>query len=302
VAFVVAISTMPPLQVTRAPSSTFGYQIRVDTAAWHNTATRYLETIKSGTLGKSREGIPVGQLLHAKLTASLKLLALAVAIALVFGAVKGVRDFDTLRRGRLGVGPLVTGVVQGLPDFWLAIMVQITAVKLVQYLHWRPFPVAYDDRWPIASLVYPLFCLSLIPMAYVARITSTALSAVWDQDYIRTARAKGLPERAVIYRHAVRSALVQILDGLPNALAVTFSNLLIVEALFHVPGITAVIKDAINPALSLTADPRFKPPAPDVPVLVAAGVALGLIFAILYMACSTLRALVDPRLKGREQQ
>lgn len=292
---------MPPLEISPAPTSLLGYHIRFDTLQWQTSAMAYWSTIRQGSLGESRNGIPVGQLLHDKLGNSLMLLGLALVIATAAGVAKGVWDFRRIRRGRPGLGPLVTGVVQGLPDFWVAFMLQILCVQLSVHLQFLPLPVAYDEHRPIASLVYPLFCLSLIPAAYVARTTSTALAAVWDQDYIRTARAKGLTERRVLYRHALRSALVQILDGLPNALAVMFSNLLIVEYLFYLPGITLALKDAINPVLWLTGSPLQKLPPLDTPVLVAAGVSLGLIFAALYLACAMLRRLVDPRLRERDQ-
>ncbi|HYF94657.1 MAG TPA: ABC transporter permease [Symbiobacteriaceae bacterium] len=301
VAFVLLISTMPPLQVARSPETVTGYTATVDTDKWSKNIGQYWQTVRSGSLGVDRLGNPVSELLSQRLGNSLKLMGISLALALVAGAVKGVRDFNQLRRGRISLGPVITGLIQGVPDFWLVLLIQVGAVLLFTRLHWTPFPVGYMDEAPAASMVYPVFCLFLIPMAYVARITYTAMTAVHEKEYVRTARAKGLPEGTVIYGHVVRSALVQILDGLPNALAVMFSNLLVIEYMFHYPGITNLLKDAANPLSSSWIDPRRAPPAPDVPVLVAAGVSLGLIFAVLYFAISILRPIVDPRLREREQ-
>ncbi|HWI62261.1 MAG TPA: ABC transporter permease [Symbiobacteriaceae bacterium] len=302
VGFVLLISTMPPLQITPSTESMTGYAVKVDTRVWKETVTNYYKTVRAGSLGVDRSGNPVGELLRTRMANSLKLMGISLALAVVLGAIKGVRDFNTLRRGRVGLGPVITGLVQGIPDFWLVLLIQVGGVMLYYHWNWRPFPIAWMDDQPVRSMVYPVFCLSLIPMAYVARITSAAMTSVYEKEYVRTARAKGLAEFTVIYGHVVRSALVQILDGLPNALAVMFSNLLIIEYMFHFPGITFLLKDAANPLGATWVDPRFPPPRPDVPVLVATGVTLGLVFALLYFLITIIRPLVDPRLKERESE
>lgn len=299
VAFVLLLATLPPLQVHKNSAALLGYSARVDTHAWGQNITHYLETIRSGSLGTDRSGWPVGPILVRRLGNSLKLFGIAAVSALVLGVFKGVRDFLQMRRSRLAIGPLLTGIVQGLPDFVLIMTLQWGAVWLSTRWGLRPLPLAYDADMPAAGMVYPLFCLTLVPWAYVARMTSTAMQTVYDQDFVRTARAKGVAQFFVVYRHAFRAALVQILDGLPNALAVMVSNLLLVEVLFRYPGITILIRDAVNP-LSRLPDPRMPAPPPDVPVLVAAGVSLGLTFTLLHLAVAVARRLLDPRLKERD--
>lgn len=300
VAFVLLIATMPPLQVYKQSGAPLGYRVRVDTDKWQQNLHTYAATVRKGTLGRDREGRPVAPMLWSRLGNSMKLLGISLCLAVLLGVAKGVHDFLQIRRARrVALGPLLTGMVQGLPDFWLVMVLQVGAVLLFNRTGLRPFPVAFDDHVPVIGLVYPVFCLSLIPWAYVARMTATAMQTVYDQDFIRTARAKGLREVLVVYRHALAAALVQILDGLPNALAVMFSNLLIVEALFRYPGITILIRDAANP-LSRLADPRLPAPPADVPVLVAGGIALGLVFSLLHLTISVLRRLLDPRLKERD--
>ncbi|HYG59634.1 MAG TPA: ABC transporter permease [Symbiobacteriaceae bacterium] len=300
VAFVVLLATMPPLEIRQAPAAPLGYTVQVDTATWQTTLQRYCKMVLSGTLGKGHDGNPVGPIVSERLGNSLLLVGISLVIAVFLGAVKGVWDFMQLRRGRVAIGPILTGLVQGLPDFWLVLLVQIGTVLIYNRFGWKPFPPAWVDSKPVASMVFPVFCLSLIPWAYVARITSTALVTVYDQEYVRTARAKGLHERIVMYKHALGSALVPILDNLPNALAVMFSNLLVVETMLHYPGVTILLKDAVAPLGARYADPRLPPPHTDVTTLVAAGVSLGLIFAVLFLTISILRRVFDPRLKERD--
>lgn len=299
--FVLFLATMPPLQITPQPAAGLGYRVNVDTAEWGNTVAAYWNTLQSRTLGKDRAGNAVAAMVFPRLANTLKLVFLSLVLAIPLGMAKGVWDFTSLRKGGVAAAPMLTGLVQGLPDFLLVMLLQISAVEIVTHLGIRPFPPGWDDRNPVGSMVYPVLCLTLIPLAYVARITSQAMVSVWDQEYIRTARAKGLREPVVIFKHALAGALVQILDGLPNALAVMFSNTLMVELLFHYPGVTILLRDAVSP-LSALSDVRMKSPPPDVPILAVTGVALGLVFALVYAVISLLRRVVDPRLRERDLQ
>nr|PZN70116.1 MAG: hypothetical protein DIU55_12045 [Bacillota bacterium] len=269
------------------------------TDQWGQTLRAYLETLRSGSLGTNRRGHDVAGLLLPRIANTLRLVAVSLAFALPLGVVKGVRDFQALRRRGSAVGPLLTGLLQGVPDFFLVMLLQIGAAQFFQRTGFRLLPVAWDETRPVASMVLPVTCLALLPLATVARITTQAMTNVYEQDYIRTARAKGLPERVVIYKHALAGALVPILDAMPGVLTVAFSNALIAERLFHYPGVTNLLLDAASPP-SLVFDLRRPLPPPDVPVLVAAGASLGLIFALLYAGVSILRRVADPRLKGRD--
>jgi peptide/nickel transport system permease protein len=299
VGFVLILATMPPVQVTPAPAAPAGYTVKVDTRAWKEGLRQYVATIRSGSLGRDRHGHPVGPLVAQRLVNSLKLMAIALTAGLVLGLIKGVWDFMQLRRGGLALGPMVTGLVQGLPDFWLIMICQYGVVWSTQRFGFSLFPAGWMDEQPVASMVLPVLCLALVPWAYMARITSTALLSVWQEDYIRTARAKGLSDAAVIFRHAMANAINQILESLPNTLAVMFSNLLMVEYLYRYPGVTILLKDAVNPLSSLRQSRlAFMPEAVDTPVVVAAGLSLGLIFALTYLLVTLLRRVVDPRLRG----
>lgn len=290
--FVVAIATLP-LQATRNEKATGGYAVTINRPLWKARISGYTATLKSGSLGLSRKQQPVGPLVTRSLGQSLKLVGLAGLLALIPGILKGLWDFRQLQRQRGALGSMLVGAVQGLPDFWVILWVQIGAAWLTDAAGWFDLGHSYDALKPL-TLLYPVVALALIPWAYIARLTTLAMTEVYERDYIRTARSKGLHELVVMGKHGLRTALVQLLDSLPNVAAMLFSNLLIVEYWFGYPGLAGLLKDAIAPpALS-----RFDPPlSPDVPLLVAAGVALGLLFWLFYLTIRLLRRLADPRLR-----
>ncbi|MHB9145771.1 MAG: ABC transporter permease subunit [Symbiobacteriia bacterium] len=301
-AFVLVLASMPPVTVLVNHASPTGIAVRLNFHEWGLNIAKYLATLKTGTLGENYQGRSVSKLLVTPLTNSVLLVLAAMTLALLGGVLKGLWDFRSMRRSRLPLAPMLTSAVQGLPDFWLILMLQLVAIWLFQTYSWKPFRVGWADSEPLASSILPLITLSLIPSAYIARITSLAMSQVYGRDYIRTARAKGLHEPAVIFKHVLRNALVQVLDGLPGVITLVFSNLLIVEYMFGFPGITAFLLVAISPPPNFRGVPlgaRIMMPTSDVPTLVAGGVSLGFLFAVLYIVASGLRRLLDPRLRER---
>jgi oligopeptide transport system permease protein len=298
VIFVVGLATMPPIDLTPNPKSPIGYNIKVDTVQWKTAVTSYIKLVESGTLGKSRRGQDVVPLVLEYLGRSLTLLGLAWSIALVIGIIKGFWDFQSMRRKRVALGPMVTSAFAGMPDFWLVLMLQWAASWLWILFDFNAFKVSYDTNQPALSTVYPVIALSLIPLAHIARITASSMSNVYGKDYVRTARAKGVHEFLVVFKHALRNAVVQILDSLPGVMAATLSNLLIVEYMFNYPGLTRLLKEAVAPQ-AVTAMGGGRVPT-DVPVLVVAGLSLGLIFTLFYLLIRMARRFADPRLKGRD--
>ncbi|MDF2631119.1 MAG: transporter permease protein [Symbiobacteriaceae bacterium] len=298
VIFVVGLATMPPIDLTPNPKSPIGYNIKVDTAQWKSAVTSYIKVVESGSLGKNRRGQDVVPVVMEYLGRSLLLLGLAWGLALALGVIKGFWDFQSMRKRRIALGPMVTSAFAGAPDFWLVLMIQWGASWLWILFDFNAFKVAYDTEKPGLSTVYPVIALCLIPLAHIARITASSMSNVYGKDYVRTARAKGVHEFLVVFKHALRNALVQILDSLPGVMAATLSNLLIVEYMFNYPGLTRLLKEAVAPQ-AITAMGGGRVPT-DVPVLVVAGLSLGLIFTLFYILVRLARKFADPRLKGRD--
>lgn len=292
ISFVVAVATMP-LKTARDEKAIGGWAVSINQPLWKARLTEYKNTILSGSLGLSRKKEPVGPLVSASLGRSLKLVGYAGLIALIPGVLKGLWDFRQLQRRRGALGSMLVGAVQGLPDFWVILWVQIGAAYATDWLPWFRLGHTYDPLKPL-TLLFPVIALAMIPWAYIARLTTMAMTHAYERDYIRTARSKGLHELIIMVKHGFRGALVQMLDSLPNVAAMIFSNLLIVEFWFAYPGLALLLKDAIQPPVLS----RFDPPAsPDVPLLVAAGVALGMLFWLFYLTIRVLRRLADPRLR-----
>ncbi|HWI61878.1 MAG TPA: ABC transporter permease [Symbiobacteriaceae bacterium] len=295
VGFVVGLATMPKMDITPNPKSIIGYNIKVDTKEWRNNVTTYYRTVRNGSAAKDRRGSAIGPLVAERLGRSLTLLGIAAGLAVLLGVLKGFWDFQSMRKRRIALSPMVTSAFAGVPDFWLVLMLQWGASWLWRTFDYSPFKVAWDAQAVAASMVYPVIALSLIPLAHVARTTATAMGNVYGKEYVRTARAKGLHEFLVVYKHALRNAMVQILDSLPSMMAVMLSNLLIVEYMFNYPGLTMLLKEAVAPAQragSATA-------TPDMTVIILSGIGLGLIFSAFYLVVRLLRVVTDPRLKGR---
>jgi ABC-type dipeptide/oligopeptide/nickel transport system permease component len=199
----------------------------------------------------------------------------------IFSAVKANTWIDTVNMGTMLV-------LFAIPSFVLAVFVQIIIVWLDTRTHFG-WPVAgWGNTWQyglsdIQSKLLPILVLVAAGLAYFSRITRTSMLEVLQQDYVRTARAKGIREQVVIYRHALRNAMISLVTVLGFSLGLIVTSTFFVEEIFNVPGIAQVtitsITDRDYPVIQATV------------ILLATTVVLGnLISDILY-------AVVDPRIK-----
>ena len=158
-------------------------------------------------------------------------LALAgTAVAVPLGLVVGV--FAALRRNTLADTGVILALTAGIsiPNFAMAAyLVYLFSIKL------QVLPVA---GWgSFAQAVLPVGILAIAPAAYIARLSRTYMLEVLQQDYIRTARAKGLRERLVIYRHALRNTLVPLLTTIGIIFGGLLSGTFVIETVFNIPGL-----------------------------------------------------------------
>jgi ABC-type dipeptide/oligopeptide/nickel transport system permease component len=154
----------------------------------------------------------------------------ALTIALIFGCGIGVLaavhrggffDFASLAIALIGIS---------LPSF-VAAGLLITIFS--DHLHWFP-----GGGWNgLSSMILPAVALALMPMAYIARLTRVAMLDILGDDYVRTARAKGLPRRTVIWRHCFRNAFLPVFTFLGPAAAGTLTGSFVVEYVFNIPGL-----------------------------------------------------------------
>jgi len=176
------------------------------------------------------KGWSVNDILATSLPVSVTLGVFALLIAVVVGVVVG--SLAAVRRGGaldyVSLSIALTGV--SVPSFVVAgVLLTIFSVNL----QW--VPIGTWGSW--RDILLPGLALSLMPMAYIARLTRVAMIDVLSADYIRTARAKGLSKSSVIWKHALRNAFLPVLSYLGPAAAVTLTGSFVVEKVFNIPGL-----------------------------------------------------------------
>lgn len=211
---------------------------------------RYLHWVQgfaTGDMGLSYTyKAPVAGLIADRLAVSLPLaliaLVLSAAVALPLGLLAAAR------RGR-ATDAVVMGVAQvgiAVPNFWFAML-----LVLLFALKWRLLPAGGFPGWtdPVAALralILPAVALALPQAAILARVLRSALIETAGQDYIRTARAKGLSRGQAITRHALRNALIPVLTILGMQFAFLLAGAIIIENVFYLPGLGRLIFQAIT--------------------------------------------------------
>jgi len=201
----------------------------------------YLLGIFRGDFGVSAiSKEPVLKLFFARFPSTVKLAIAATVISIVFSIPLGI--FSARHQGSLADNSaMVVGLVGiSMPAFWLGLMLMsLFCVKL----HWLP---AVGGGTDFKSLILPAVTMSFSMLATNTRTTRSAMLDVLRQDYLRTARAKGVPEKKVINVHALKNALIPILTVVGTQLAKAFGGSAVVEMVFAYPGVGKLLLDAIN--------------------------------------------------------
>ena len=200
----------------------------------------------------------------------------ALAIAMSLGLLLGT--FAALRRNSAADTAVIVVLVAGIsiPNFAMAaFLVYLFAIKL------GLLPVAGWGR--PEQILLPVVVLAIPPMAYIARLTRTYMLEVLQQDYIRTARAKGLRERLVIWRHALRNTLVPLLTTVGIIFGGLLSGTFVVETIFNIPGLGRLAIESIF--------------ARDYPVTMAIVLLFTLFYAGINLLIDLLYGLIDPRIR-----
>ena len=228
---------------------------------------------------------PIGPLIAQWLAVSGPLALLSMAIAAALALVGGV--YAAEHRGKSGDAAVMAASQVGLaiPNFWLAIV-----LVLLFAVHWRIAPAGgfpgWDDPWrALEALILPAISLAVVQAAILTRVTRSALLEALNEDFIRTARAKGLSRRATLWRHALPNAMTPILTIMGLQFANLIAGAIVVENVFVLPGLGRLIVQSIGNRDALVVE--------DCVVLLAAFV-IGLNFFV-DLAC----AAIDPRLRAR---
>ena len=251
---------------------------------WPTRFLRWLGGVATGDFGTSfTYRAPVARLIADRMAVSLPLAVLALALAVLVALPVGM--LAAARRGR-ATDAGVMGATQlgiALPNFWFAmLLVMLFAVRL----RWLPaggFPGWADPGAALKSLLLPAVALALPQAAILARVLRSSLVETLDQDYIRTARAKGLTRGQALRRHALRNALIPVLTILGLQFSFLLAGAIIIENVFFLPGVGRLIFQAINQRDLITVQGA-------VLVLVAAVILVNFLTDLAYAAA-------DPRLR-----
>jgi peptide/nickel transport system permease protein len=207
----------------------------------------WLGGVVHGDLGESlRMQQPVRALIAEKLPVTLELACIAIVIALAIGIPAGV--VSAVRRGTAWDYGANVVALWGLstPNFWLGIMLILLFSVTLGWLPASGYVSPFEDwRANIASMVMPAFVLGNAIAAVLMRHTRSAMLQVLSSDYVRTARAKGVRERDVVLKHALRNALIPIITLGALEFGTLLSGAVLTEQVFTIPGFGKLIVDAV---------------------------------------------------------
>jgi ABC-type dipeptide/oligopeptide/nickel transport system permease component len=241
---------------------------------------RFAARALQGDLGASLyHRVPALGLILERLPASLELAGAAMLFALVVAVPLGV--VSAVKRGSVWDVASMLGALFGLsmPHFWLGIMM---ILLFSVTLGWLPT----SGRGSLAQLVMPSLALGLSLMAMFARLTRSVMLEVLNQDYVRTARAKGLRERLVIGKHALKNALIPLVTVAGMQFGFLIGGTVIIETVFAWPGVGRLVVQAIF--------------SRDYPLVQAAVLVLAVIFVLVNLAVDLLYLYLDPRISYLE--
>ncbi|UQR66345.1 ABC transporter permease [Bradyrhizobium sp. C-145] len=251
-------------------------------------AVRYLQWIKGllvGDLGNSYVyDTPVASLITERLALTIPLAIMAMTVTVTLALSAGIytaANHNTL--GDVGVMSL-TQVGIALPNFWFAILLVLLFSVRLQWLSAGGFAGWDDGVWPgIKSLLLPAISLAVVQAAILARVTRSAVLEVLREDFVRTARAKGLGKREVLWRHVLRNAMIPVMTVMGLQFANLLAGTIVIENVFYLPGLGRLIFQSIANR--------------DLIVVRNCVMLLAAMVVIVNFVVDVLYAFIDPRIK-----
>ena len=243
-------------------------------------AVQYLDWLKNAAMGDFGRSFnlrqPVAEIIFQRLPTTMLLGALAIVFALVLAiplgvlaAVKPNSMFD-----RFALALAVVG--QAMPSFWFALtLILWLGVK------WRLLPITGQDSW--ANFVMPSIALGYFVTPAVMRLTRAGMLEVLASDYIRTARAKGLRPMRVLFKHALRNAIIPVVALAAVQFGFMLGGSIVIETIFQINGLGYLAWESIQ--------------RKDLPTMQAIVLVLSIIYVVLTFLADMLNAFLDPRLR-----
>jgi peptide/nickel transport system permease protein len=237
----------------------------------------FIRSVVRGDFGQSFQyRAPALRVVTERIAATAELALAALILTVAIGVSLGI--LAAVRRGtRYDYASTFLAVLgQSLPNFWLGIMLILLFGVALRWL-----PTSGFESW--RHIVLPAITLAAFPTALVARLTRSSMLEILGRDYIRTGRAKGLAERAVVLRHALRNAAVPVLTVLGLQIGTLLGGAVITESVFAWPGMGKLVVDAIF----------FR----DFPVVQTVLIFSATIFVVLNLVVDLLYTVIDPRIR-----
>ena len=245
----------------------------------------WMWNIAQGRLGESFwRGDPIMDTIKRRGPLTLQIAIMGTIVSWVVGIPVGV--FSALRRNSIldYVGRFFTVLFLAIPSFWLGSML---VLALLLQFEWKSPPgiiQPWDDPWRNLQVTYgPALVIGLSVSAFVARMTRSSLLEVIHEDYIRTARAKGLREQVVVFRHALRNALLPVVTLSGVIFGFLIGGSVAVEVAFGVPGLGKTLSEAFNDQ--------------DYAVIQNLALIYGVIFTMVNLMLDLTYAWLDPRIR-----
>jgi peptide/nickel transport system permease protein len=246
---------------------------------------RWMGQILHGDLGVSyRYSRPAWEIVRPRIPVTIELAILALLVAIALGLPTGI--ISATRRNTAADYALRLLSLAGLsmPAFWLAMLIILV---LVRTFRWIPsmvyIPIQTDPQAHILQFLFPALAAGYRSSALINRITRSSMLEVLHEDYVRTAWAKGLAGRVVVYRHALQNALLPVVTVIGTEFAFLIGGLIVTETVFNLPGVARYLVDAI----------LWR----DYPVVQNLVMFIAIVVVVSNLALDLLYARLDPRVR-----
>lgn len=206
------------------------------------------------------------------------LAVLAVALATIIGIPLGV--LAATKRNSIFdyIATFLALIGASVPSFWLGLMLII-----VFALNLGVLPPSGLDTWQ--HWILPVVAIGVFPIATIMRTTRSSMLEVIRQDYINTARSKGVAEQKVIFRHALKNALIPVITIIGMQLAFVMGGVIVLEAVFQIPGLGSLLKSAIN--------------GKDFPTIQGCVLFIAFVMSMMNLIVDVIYAFIDPRIRSK---
>lgn len=254
--------------------------------SWGVRYWRWIESIFQGSMGYSlRTGNSVLHEIISRFSVSLELALMATLSGAIIGIGFGVLSAIYRERTIEFVIRIVSLIGLSLPQFWLGMLI---ILGLSTYLNWMPpmSEVVSLFKYPLGNFkqfIFPTLTLAVALAATLMRITRSSMLEVLHEDYVRTARGKGLSERVVLFKHCLKNALIPVMTLAGMQMGYLLGGTVVVESVFYLPGLGTLLLNAVNH--------RDYPLIQGIVLVIAFG------FAFINLVIDILYSLIDPQIR-----